>query len=373
MNANNTQCYSSTLFENIVASRKKSSPLKTAMKRYCKANNIDFNQLMEFVDSSFNNLERQLSFQEKIYWLVHGMSDFPICALDGCDKKVVKPCSFRGVDYGYSKTCCLSHAMQLALPEIRERNFKKYGVEIPNQFNSLPEFHDKYVQTCIDTYGVDHHCKAPIVKQHVRETNLERYDVEVVNQFNGTEEMMEKYLQTTHEKYGCDHYLQTEEKQEKSKKTCLDNYGVEFFVQSKEFAKLRPKRIEHDGLKFDSKWEVIVYDFCKSLELDIKQADFSIAYEFDGNSYQYYPDFVIGNIIVEVKGPQFFRLDENRQLSMICPYRYDDWTDEYYAWICEKYNAKYKCMLDHSVLIVTDISKENLQNVFGQFKNDRLP
>ena len=73
-----------------------------------------------------------------------------------------------------------------------------------------------------------------------------------------------------------------------------------------------------------------------------------IPYEYDGHTHYYFPDFKVNEIIVEVKGEQFFRINKSTgKEEMFCPYRYPDWTNDYYEWKCGLYEAKHQCMLSH--------------------------
>lgn len=64
----------------------------------------------------------------------------------------------------------------------------------------------------------------------------------------------------------------------------------------------------------------------------IKRSKKVFIYEFNGKSYRYLPDFEINNKLIEIKGDHLFKrmLVENT-----------------------KENAKYKCMLENSVYIMT--------------------
>ena len=50
--------------------------------------------------------------------------------------------------------------------------------------------------------------------------------------------------------------------------------------------------------------------------------------------------------------------------EMYCPYRYPEWSDEYYNWMCKKYEAKYQCMISNKVKILreSDINNLNIGN-----------
>lgn len=72
----------------------------------------------------------------------------------------------------------------------------------------------------------------------------------------------------------------------------------------------------------------------------------------------YYPDFKVDNKIVEIKGLQFFE-NKNPNGKFINPYdRNQD----------AKYEAKYKCMLENNVEIITDTKQytDYVLNKYGR-------
>ena len=87
----------------------------------------------------------------------------------------------------------------------------------------------------------------------------------------------------------------------------------------------------------------MVYDFLTEHNIPFEyQPTISFPYEYKGTHHTYHPDFRIGNKIIEVKGDHFFRINESTgQEEMYCPYRYPEWSDEYYEWKCGLYEAKH--------------------------------
>lgn len=68
------------------------------------------------------------------------------------------------------------------------------------------------------------------------------------------------------------------------------------------------------------------------LEKDIDfeyQPRISFEYEFEGAVHKYFPDFKVGNWLVEVKGDHFFKDDE-----MVCPFKRKEWTNRQYERVC---------------------------------------
>ena len=163
-----------------------------------------------------------------------------------------------------------------------------------------------------------------------------------------TKEFGEQYKNTMLNNYGVEHYSKTPEYSIKCKNTNLIRYGTESYAQTSEFLKFHKKRVEYDGLTFDSSWEVIVYKYCKKHNKEFEyQPNIQLEYEYDNKKHYYQPDFLIDGQLYEVKGDQFFEGDK-----MINPYdRNQDGL----------YEAKHQCMLNNGVIIlkVEDIKRLN--------------
>lgn len=101
--------------------------------------------------------------------------------------------------------------------------------------------------------------------------------------------------------------------------------GIEHYTQSYEYYKNKKHKYhseKYPGLTFDSKWEVNVYEFCKDNKIEVEYSpSISLKYEYDGRTWAYHPDFLINGKIYEVKGDQFFRINESTgKEEMFCPY-----------------------------------------------------
>lgn len=83
----------------------------------------------------------------------------------------------------------------------------------------------------------------------------------------------------------------------------------------------------------------IVFEYCPNIRFTYQT--------MNGKEQYYFPDFKIGNELYEIKGSHFFKNGK-----MICPYRKKEWSDTRYQEECEKYEAKYQCMLKNNVNIV---------------------
>lgn len=145
----------------------------------------------------------------------------------------------------------------------------------------------------------------------------------------------------------------------------LNHYGVEHYAQSPEFHKKCHKPYtnpKYPNMSWATSWEFKVYDFLTEHNIPFEyQPSISFPYEYKGTKHTYHPDFLVNGRIYEVKGDQFFRINESTgQEEMYCPYRYSDWSDKEYEWTCGKEEAKHQCMLAHDVVILRKNEIDNL-------------
>lgn len=90
---------------------------------------------------------------------------------------------------------------------------------------------DKYVNTCLDKYGVDNISQLENIKEKKKETTMENYGVK--NPFQ-SEMIKEKSKETLIQKYGVDHNMKLEITKEKIKQTNIEKYGVPSASQNPE-------------------------------------------------------------------------------------------------------------------------------------------
>ena len=152
------------------------------------------------------------------------------------------------------------------------------------------------------------------------------------------------------------------------KNTCLERYGVEHYSQSYEYHKNKRHKFhseKYPGLTFDSNWEVKVYEFCKDNHIEVEYSpSISFEYEYDGRIWTYHPDFLINGKLYEVKGDQFFRINESTgKEEMFCPYGRTKFGEEKWKWSCGKSEAKHQCILKNRVTILRESEVFNLSNL----------
>ena len=277
----------------------------------------------------------------------------------------------------------------LSSPEIRtkiqETMLYRYGVE---NYVITNEFKQKAKETMLNSIGVEHALQNPDILKKMQETTLSRFGVtcslrnpevnkktveSLVSHYGVTctwnsDLIREKAKDTLLQRYDVDSPFKSFMIRELSKQTMLNRYGVEYYAQSYEYHKRKRHKYhseKYPELTFDSTWEVKVYEFCRDNKINVEYSPkISYDYEYCEKTYTYHPDFLINGKVYEVKGDYFFRINpKTGKEEMYCPYCYDDWSDEYYGWLCEKYEAKHQCMLKNNVIILRESDIKNLNGI----------
>lgn len=113
------------------------------------------------------------------------------------------------------------------------------------------------------------------------------------------------------------------------------------------------KKIEFETIKFDSSWELYYFIYMRDIGTPVaRYTGTGLDYiDAKGIPHKYFPDFVLNEELIEIKGPQF--LDKN--LNLVDPYG-----NNY------KSGAKTKCMLDNNVRLVLPISMQYIIQIVEQ-------
>lgn len=207
--------------------------------------------------------------------------------------------------------------------KIKQTNLDRYGVENVYQ---AEEIKDKIKQTCLDKYGVEYASQAEQTKANSRRTKAERYG-------NPGYHNYEKMKQTNLARYG----QELPQNPTKAKQTCLRKYGVDNVAKMREThikaAKTRATAVAVDGTKFDSGWEVLVYEYAKNRGYTIET---QVPIKYKDNKVTFI-DFKINNQLYEVKGTHLLN---------------NCWESKGI-----KIQDKLQCYKDSNVIIITDVAK----------------
>ena len=301
---------------------------------------------------------------------------------EGICKTCSKPTKFISITAGYRQFCCgtCTQKSEETRNKIKLTNLKRCGKEY---YSQTEEYAQRIVKTSLEKYGVDSPNKDPNKIKHATETCLNKYGVTTYSQ---TDECKKRVAETNTERHGAPYLMQVPQFKEQSVKTCLETYHVENVSQCPEIQlkKITTNQERHgcdwynnkekaektsllrhgtkhpmqnpnilaktfgkyiyDMKTFDSSWEIAYYIWLKDNKIDFKyHPNISFKYKYNGKIHYYCPDFLVNNILTEIKGPQFIKNER-----MINPYDSN---------MNDLFNAKYKCMLENNVNIITDCKK----------------
>ena len=272
------------------------------------------------------------SLPARLYCIEHDIMEQPICQNPNCPGH--NPVKWYPSTNSFRKFCCNKcSALCESTQTLRKtKMIERHGVEYALQSQ---KFLDKAKNKWIENLGVDHPAKSKTVQQ--------------------------KMQSTTKERHGNSRY----NNRELAKHTNFIRYGVEWYTQSEEYHKRVHKPYtnpKYPDMTFGSSWEFLVYDFLLENHIDFEyQPSVSLPYEYKETYHTYHPDFIVDGRVFEVKGDNFFRINESTgQEEMFCPYRDEDWSDEKYDWMCGLYEAKHQCMLVNDVVILRHSQVKNL-------------
>ena len=374
------------------------------LDRFLKNHHQDiYNELVsrtKFLDNGYFK-EKSVPILARIYCIEHDLKSSPTCQNPTCDN----PVEWRNGTHKFAEHCCWQCYLDDPNSHHKEEETKKrkYG----NAYYNNPK---KIVATAFRNWGKDNYCNrvkckttcqdryngnapacSPTVVEKMKLTKEERYGNSGYNNY-------EKTIKTCEEKYGVSNISQIPGVQDKVKKTSISKYGKPHYNQSSEYISRIPEirqkmtkkwvlfwnddntyvstrrdaeeynanvgKWQHE-LQMDSSWEIELFVFCKlknGMDVDY-QPNLTIPYEYDSETHSYHPDFIINGKLYEVKGDNFFRINESTcKEEMFCPWRNPNWSDEYYKWRCGLEEAKHQCMLSNGIKILrkNDINNLNI-------------
>ena len=358
--------------------------------------------------------DEEYELKTKIYWVVHGITDWndPLvrCANKDCNKPLYHK-NVMTVHSGYHPFCSRKCAMNDV--EVRKKiettSIERYGIKM---FISSEEGKECAARSKLEKHGSSTYNnpeKAKLTRiakndgeyaslkqiEQTKKTKTLRYGNASFNnrakatatrhsRYNGkyelessklkreatslqryghrcslqNDEVKAKAARTVNAQYGEDHVVQhisqTRHFKQKFKETSLKHFGVEHPMQSRKVQLKARRKYSYDGKNFDSCPELAFYIWLQDNDIEFKCHDGTfLEYEFNGNAMRYFPDFIVEGRMIEIKGNHFFE-DNNPSKKMICPFKKKAWSDEDYCLACQKYEAKHQCMLKNDVKILTD-------------------
>ena len=208
-------------------------------------------------------------------------------------------------------------------------NLKKYGCKVPYSYNSK-----EFKELMMKKYGVDNYFKTSECKKIVHDrcfgVPLKEETKSKLSESIKSKESQEKLKRTNLEKYGVEYTFQSTNNKEKSKKTFIKKYGMAH----------APKRVYCvNDIYLDSLPEVAFYLWALNNGDHIERCPLEYKYEVNGEEYNYHPDFVYNNEIIEIKGPQFIREDGT-------------WFNPYLEKDLGRMEAKHQCAIKNKIRVI---------------------
>ena len=209
-------------------------------------------------------------------------------------------------------------------------------------------------------YGVKYAGQSEEIRIRQETTNEERYGNKC--SLHG-KEIEKKTMETNMSRRGVPYPMMSKEVRDKSIAKCQKNWGVDNYVQTREYHQRAHKPYtnpKYPEMSFGSSWEFKVYDFLTEHNIPFEYQIEPIPYEYDNGIHYYHPDFLVNGRIYEVKGNQFFKIDESTGKEIMCVPNRKSYTEEEYLWRCGKEEAKHQCMIEHNVVILRHSQIKNL-------------
>lgn len=208
---------------------------------------------------------------------------------DGICKHCGNKCNFISLTKGFHTYCCLNCQVNSieSNNKRRETKFKHFGygnyiskekIEFISKTNkeNVEQRKETFKNTCLKKYGIDHIAKLDFVKEKKAKTNIKKYgnkcSIHGINQ--------NKTLKTMNERYGCN-----------------------AVAQRYDYLSKMHKKYNFDNKKFDSSWEMAYYAYLKDHNIDFEyHPNIVFSYEINGIKHNYFPDFIVNNELIEIKG-----------------------------------------------------------------------
>ena len=295
----------------------------------CKICNRDFKNLAG-LGSHINRIH---NISKKDYYLQYINNVIPNC------KNCGKPTNFYNLGYGFSIYCSCKCANSDSEKLLRWKlnTIEKYGVENTTQLESVKE---KMAKTNLIKYGKITNLITDEQKIDTQQKLLLKYGVTVPAKSEIIRKRMEN---STLKRFGVTNYSKTNEHKKRMiefNKTHKYNHNKSLYV--------------YNNLYFDSSWELAYYMWLVDNNIDFEyKPDVSFEYEYNEKTHKYYPDFLVNDEYVEIKGEQFFDKDGNYRNP------YDNNKNE-------RAYKKYQCMIKNDVKIIRYNEILQILNKYGK-------
>ena len=248
------------------------------------------------------------------------------------------------------------NAQKIRVQKIQKTKKERYGD--PCYSNS--ELRKK---TNLKKYGTEYYFQSKDAIDKIKNTKLQRYGSSGYNN-------REKAEKTNIKKYGFITPSKNDSVKKKSIETSFKHHGVRNGGGSMQAMQKMHSRYLYQEQSFDSADELALFIYLTDNNISFEyKPKVYFEYIFNSKKHRYYPDFKIGEDLIEIKGSHFFDKDG----KMRCPFRAKTWTDEDKAKIDNLYEAKHQCMLNNNVKILkSEDTKKYVEFVKQRYNKDYL-
>ena len=307
-----------------------------------------YKHLVKWIDDNLPLLSNgtfKYSYTTKCYWIIYGLTDFPICPV--CKKQDNYKNKNICFGNGYAKSC--SRACSRINPERCAKisaTHKRNEKENPNYWNDR---YEKSKKTCLKNYNVENPSQSNEIKQKKSDTVFLHFGVR--HNFQ-VPEVRKEIEQTWLENYGVKHISQSDYYKQAFTETSLKKFGVSHPMQYDKIRKKCHKKYVYNNIIFDSSWELALYIYLvdNNIQFEYQPIKPQLFYTYDHKQHRYYPDFKIGNQLIEIKGDQLIDSDGK---WIAAPYFKHIATDDEYHKMCSLSEAKHQCAIANNVKILT--------------------
>lgn len=345
-------------------------------------NNHHKHLLEEIIERTNFLNESDSSIFARLFCLKNNLTEQPTCQTNGCNNKVHWNKNKREFFHHCSNKC--KNKDPIVQEKMQQTTMKHFGVKHSAQSQ---EIQSKQRSTSMARYGVEYASQTPEFRERVKQTCLKRFKAPSTFQ---SKEIQEKIRQTIFEKYGYKYFQSTDTFKKQCQETWFSHFGVNhpmwsdeikwkvhqthifkwgcWYCQTPEFTKkshmpyTNPK---YPDISWATSWEFKVYDFLTEHNIPFEyQPDISIPFECEGTYHTYHPDFLVNDRLYEVKGDNFFRInDETGKEEMYLTWK-GNLSNDKYEWKCKLYEAKHQCMIANNVVIIRGKELSDLASIF---------
>lgn len=279
------------------------------------------------------------------------------CAEKNCHKKA----KFLSVYCGYNKCCSQKCANRLSTTE-RHKNVPIFGLEKAQKTNLIlygnvcslhgTEQIKAKKKTWKIKYGEEHPCRSEEIQDKIITTKMKNNNCKTKEEYY--EILQNQIKETLKKQYGCNedgtqkivNVFQLETSKKKAKETKYKRYGNENYSNHDKACKtlmelygsiFNNPKFKYDNKFFDSSYELVYYIYLKDNNINFEYHPKHILTYFwsgDNKYHKYFPDFIVENKIIELKNDFVLNIMK---------------TD-----LNSKEHAKYKCMLENNVDIISN-------------------